>query len=1218
MAYKSIFATTQPTTATGYKSIFKPVLSTPVLTPADTRTQQAKDLMNGMIQSGQANTSTPIVAPRTPEVKQGVMANLWGGLKDAVLHPVKSLEELIKSPNPTPGKEATQADSTIFQIKGTNSASRFLNAMSIQAGITEAQMKDVAPKDRLAVAGALAGLAFPSKGIGMISEGLPGARGVVGLVGKGIKKITDIFKRAESLSPELRQIETKAFEKIATQGDQILADYKANNGKVVNADAMRPYFTDVGYAGHNAEAVQEPVSYLSKKAYTEGLKNKGKYATFTSGGSGAGKTSALENIPKYEHIADNSAVILDSNLSNIDSAIKKINQAVDAGKKPELFYVYREPVDALENGVVKRMIENPAEKGRLVPNNVIADNTIGSFEVAKQLESKGVSVNFVDNSLGKGKQTITTSAEIEKKLQGLNRENLTKQFNQKIDEIYKTGKITPEQYKGYTGKVPKVISQERGFITSAKEAVPQATKIAGQYIPRDTDNLAIMAKNLIKSDINTAEKLALTGTDDKAVATASELLKHYSNLAEKATDGAVKNALYDKAAQVANTIAPKLTEQGRAIQAASILGRLTPEGQVKFAASQIAKFNEAAKLGQKIPELTGEQANKIIGDMKAINAMPDGTEKAMKFQELQNYIKDLLPTPLFKKIVAVWKAGLLTGIKTTGVNMFANLSHIATETAKDIPATMVDKIVSLFTGARSKTLNLKGLTAGAKEGVSKGIRYLTTGFDERNIGTKLDFTRINFGKGKIAQALQKYTDTVFHLMGTEDQPFYYASKVRSLYEQAKVGAINKGLKGAEAQKFIDELIQNPTDKMIKYATTDAEISVFQNKTVLGEAARSIQKVGGGAGEIIVPFGRTPSAVAMQVLNYSPVGIATTIIENIGKGRFDQRLFSQGIGRGLTGTAVLALGASLYKKGMITTARPTGEKEQKLWELEGKQANSIKIGGEWRQVQVLGPIGNMLLVGGSFQKAFNNSGSPSEAMSQGLADTFSAFTQQTFLTGISNFIDAISDPARSAKTVAGSTLASVIPTIVSDVARATDTKERRADEIFQKLQARIPGVREGLEPQVNVLGQERGTVGNPLEIMADPTRPSPTQATPVISELRRLWDNGQKVSPSLLGDKAGYKGLTPQQNTELWKKAGEITDAKLGSLFTKPEYQKLDEEAKGKIVNDVVGKSQTSARAGLAIELTQDLQGEELKAKLSELKKGGLLTQEVFNLYLKIR
>ena len=741
--------------------------------------------------------------------------------------------------------------------------------------------------------------------------------------------------------------------------------------------------------------------------------------------------------------------------------------------------------------------------------------------------------------------------------------------------------------------------------------------MAGQYIPRSTDELAIKAKNLIKSDINTAENLALHGTDDKAVATASELLKHYADEAGKTTSEVVRNALYDKAAEVANTIAPKLTESGRSVQAASILGRLTPEGQVRFAASQISKYNETIPFAKRIPELTGEQSKYIIEEMKVINSMADGTEKAMRFQKLQNYISDLVPIPLIQKIIAVWKAGLLTGIKTSGLNIFANVSHAGSEIVKDIPATMVDKIVSLFTGKRAVGVSVKGGIVGIKEGMSKGWRYLITGFDERNIGTKLDYKRINFGNNIFAKGLQKYTDTVFRILGTEDQPFYYAAKTMSLYEQAKVAAINKGLKGKEAQKFIDNLIQNPTDEMIKYSSIDAETAVFQNKTTLAEAGRGIQKSFGGLGEVILPFNRTPSAVAMQILNYSPIGIVKTIFENIGKGKFDQRLFSQGMGRGLTGTAVLAMGYKLAQKGLITTARPTSKKEQKLWELEGKKPNSIKVGGKWRQAQVLGPLGNVLLVGGSFQEAFNNSGSPSEAITIALADASQAFTQQTFLTGVSNFIDAISDPARSAKFVAGSTLASVIPTISSDIARAMDTRERRANEIFDKLMARIPGVREKLEPQIDVLGQEKEIIGNPLEIMADPTRPSPEQSTPVIQELRRLWDKGFKVSPTLLGDKDGYSVLTPEQNTDLWKRAGEITNKKLTALINRPEYQELDDEEKSKIIDDFVNKSKLFSRVEKVLQITERLSGQELFNKLKELKESKLMTREVFNEYQRL-
>ena len=851
---------------------------------------------------------------------------------------------------------------------------------------------------------------------------------------------------------------------------------------------------------------------------------------------------------------------------------------------------------------VEAVIPGPGELKALMKPNVLKT-------LVKETD-EGVLKSFLIKEVKLGEEQATTIA----------RQVAPLKTEDEVRAVLQPKTPIPQSKKGFDW-------QERGFVKSVKEEFPEF-RVAGQYVPRSTDRLATKARNLIKDDIKTAEKMAISGTDDDSVAVGAELLKHYSDEATKAIDETIKNSFYDKAGILANEMARKLTEQGRSVQAASILSRLTPEGQLRFAAREIQKYNEeiAATRGglgglkKKIPELTAEQAKTIEVEMKSIREMAEGTEKAMRFQKLQNYIADLVPTPLFKKIIAIWKAGLLTGVKTSGLNIFSNVSHLGTEILKDIPATMVDKIVSLFSGKRATAFTLKGLVRGSKEGMEKGLRYLKTGFDERNIGTKLDYKRVNFGKGKLAKGLQTYTDTVFHILGTEDQPFYYASKLRSLYEQAKVQAINKGLKGDGAQKFIDDLIQNPTEKMIKYASTDAEVAVFQNRTLLGEAAKSIQKIGGGAGEIVVPFGRTPSAVATQILNYSPVGIVKTIVENIGKGRFDQRLFAQGIGRGITGTAVMFLGGLLFEKRLINLGRPTTEKEQKLWELEGRKPNSFydPIQKKWRSVQVLGPAGNVLLIGGYFKKEFQESGSPSEAIANALAGSTLSFTQQTYLTGVSNFIDAVSDPARSAEYVAGSTLASVIPTIVSDLARATDTKERRANEIFEKFQARIPGVRQGLEPQVDVLGGEIETIGNPLEVMADPTRPSPTKSSPVIDELRRLWDMGVKVSPTLLGDKKGYRGLTSGQNTELWKKAGEIINQKLNSLFLKDEYKKLADDKKGKVIDSVVEKSKLYARVAIVMEMTQELKGDKLKEKLSEFKESGLMTRGVYDNYLKLR
>lgn len=794
-----------------------------------------------------------------------------------------------------------------------------------------------------------------------------------------------------------------------------------------------------------------------------------------------------------------------------------------------------------------------------------------------------------------------------------------------VEEVEKLllgkGVIKPQTASKVAAQTLKegVPTQERGFIKSVQELAPEI-KATSKYAPRSTEELAVAAKNLIKTNFAAAEKMALQGTDESAVAAASELIKHYNNQALAVTDPSIRGALFDKAAEVANAISPKLTEQGRAVQAASILSKMTPEGQVRFAAKTIQKYNEAAKLSAKIPQLTGDQAQYIVKEMTDITRIADGAEKALKLHKLQDYISDLVPSPLWSKVVAVWKAGLLTGLKTSGLNVLANFNHAITETIKDIPAKAVDSIASLFTGKRTiGGVTLKGVGGGVKEGAAKGYRYLKTGFDERNVGAKLDWHRVNFGKSKVAKGLQTYEESIFRMMGAEDQPFYYGAKARSIADQALAEAANKGLKGEAKTKFVNELIASPTDDMLKYATIDAQTAVFQQETYLGsKVGKGIQNIP-GIGQIALPFNRTPSAVATQIINYSPVGIVKTIFENAGRGNFDQRLFSQGMGRGLLGTGLLALGAYLASNDMLALDRPAGEREQKLWELENRRPNSIKINGIWRNPAVLGPAGNVLLIGGQFHRAFQDFGSPFAALGEAFAGSAKSFFEQTFLTGINQLTSALSDPSRYAESTVRGLISSVVPTIVGDVARATDTKERRTPGILGSLLAKIPGVRQTLEPQVDVLGNQIGRKqGNPLEIMLDPTRPQKENQTPVVKEFRRLSDAGYKVSPTLLGDKKGYSSLTPQQNTALWERVGDVLGDKLDALFSSTTYQMLADDEKGKLIEQFVDRAKRDARVEAVMTVTQGLEGDTLNRKLLELKESGLMTREVFNAWLKAK
>lgn len=770
---------------------------------------------------------------------------------------------------------------------------------------------------------------------------------------------------------------------------------------------------------------------------------------------------------------------------------------------------------------------------------------------------------------------------------------------------------------------------ERSFSQRVDRMVPDADVNVETFTARNTDELAARARAIISEDPNKTQSIvdkikAGDVLDEDSVAVGSELLKDLTREFTDATDDIARNSINDRINDLAVPLAAQLTEQGRAIQAASILTRQTPEGMIRDAIRKINAYNaKVTNPSKRIDGLTPEQTKFITEEMTEIKKMPEGTDKAERMFKLQGYVSDLIPSSLPQKVANVWRAGLLTGIKTSGLNIASTAAHSGTEILKDIPAAAVDSVASLFTGKRTKTLNVAGSGRGFKEGFQKGARYWKTGFDERNVGAKLDYNRVNYGKGPAAKAFQTYTDTVFRTIGAQDQVFYYGASARSIMDQAKAQAKNAGLRGDDFVKYVDELVQNPTEEMLRYANLDATTAVFQNKTQLGKAAKTIQNIP-GVGYFVVPFAQTPSAVAMQIINYSPVGIVKTIIENIGKGRFDQRLFSQGIGRGIVGTAPLAIGAELYKNGLVALDYPAGDERQiELDKERGVNYNSIKMGDDWRSVITLGPVGNLVLMGAYFQKALEESGSPSEAMAQAGAGAVNSFTEQTFVTGARDFINVVTDPERYAGSYLPNLTASFIPTIVSDVARAGDPQERVTTgedfwETFQtKAQARTPGLRNELEPVITAFGTQDPRAAGPITSMIDPTRPSESRETALTAELQRLQDAGYKASPTKLGNKKGYESLSQEQNTQLWEIVGTLVNDKLSNLVEHPKYQAMDDDKKAENIKKVVDKAKIVGRAQYVLILTEGLPREERIEVLKALKADKLLTEQVFKEYEKL-
>lgn len=764
-------------------------------------------------------------------------------------------------------------------------------------------------------------------------------------------------------------------------------------------------------------------------------------------------------------------------------------------------------------------------------------------------------------------------------LQTLQKPELLTQTAQGLPEVLKVnkGKIPSSQISSkISSQVRSIITdqgniKERGFITTVKNAekLPQGVKdiVSGSYVVRSNKQLKTDALKLIQSDPVTAERLALNPQTDVHVQVGNELLNYYASKGD-----------FAKAKAIAEGMAQSGTSLGQAVQAFSQYDKTTPEGALRFAQSKINEYNKVhpqAKL-----TVTDKQVQDLFNSAHKIQTMPQGRERNIASNYLMEKVNNLIPSTFVDKAITVWKAGLLTSLRTTERNLLGNTIQGAAEVAKDIPANFADKLMGLKTGKRSMTFTTQGVGTGAKQGVQSAKDIVTTGFDPTQQISKYDVRHVTWGNNTVEQGLKKYTDFVFRTLGAQDKPFWQSSFARSLYDQAGAEAINAGKQGDKV--FIENLVNKPTEQMMLSATKDANIATFHDQSGLSKIANAFKKEMGkneitkAISEIFAPFTGVPSSIATQIISYSPIGLVKGAI-NTGKvlaGSVPelQRQAAQEVGRGVMGTGLFGLGAYLMSKGLMT-GQPKDTKEADQWTLEGKQANSIMIGGKWRSINSIGPQ-NLILLAGAKAQAERQKGS--EASIGTFAGNFAKdFMGQTFLQGMSAPLNVITDPVRYGPSYAGNQMASAVPNIIKDTSKAFDPYARENNKPLDYVTNSIPGLRNQNLIKRDVLGnpipQQPTGLGAYLDLFNSKT----PIVNPVVNELSRLNDIGSNATPSKITAKQTINGvkmqLTPEQLNILESTAGPQVINSLNQLIQTQGYQTLGDEEKANAINSIISQ-----------------------------------------------
>jgi hypothetical protein len=795
-------------------------------------------------------------------------------------------------------------------------------------------------------------------------------------------------------------------------------------------------------------------------------------------------------------------------------------------------------------------------------------------------------------------------------------EDLVKTFDETI-------KIKPSEKVKVSGMaIEQPELKQRGFSVSVQEAPNVSkkvkTQVLGGYEVKPNDVLMGEAKALLSEGVDLKNINKIENIDQKIAATIQEAI----NL-----DAAGK---HKEAAALFNNLSELGTQVGRGTQAFSLLNKMSPEAISLSVAGKIKKYNLTHN--KKLPELTGEQQKQLSKQVNEALKFPVGSkERGIALGKVNETINSFIPSTFADKFITVWKAGLLSSLRTHERNIVGNVIMQGSEQASLYPAAGADWLMSLATGKRSLVASQKGTVKGALEGGQTAADVIKYGFDPSGteIG-KYETKKVTWGNNPVEQALKKATDVVFNTLEAEDKVFWKSSYNRSLYNQAATEALNQGKKGDA--KFIQQLFDNATEQMKQTAFNDANYATFKDKNMLSGAIGQLKswvnrqtgpaaEAGKIVSEMLMPFTGVPTSIVGKTVAYSPIGLV--------KGSVDfgrvvagsevpglQRQAAQEIGRGVIGSGIFGLGAYLMSQGLMT-GQAKDQKERDQWALEGKQENSVLVNGKWRNIGSVGPQTLVLLAGAKANETAND---PEQNLGSYAFGTLNDQLNQTFLSGVQQPLSALNEPYK-AKSYLGGQVSSLIPNIVKDTSKAFDPLAREVDtstigsSIKGRVQQSIPFVRNKMIPQRDVLGNEIAQTPTGIGAYFDLFNSTTPISNNVVDELSRLNQAGYNKTPTRLDKNQTIGGekmtLNQAQLDRLEIVTGLATDKALNDLFNTTAYQSLDDAEKQDAIGDVITKTRKNVRAKINLKnIEEKSYTTSSDSQLAELGGFGMFTKSV--------
>lgn len=713
----------------------------------------------------------------------------------------------------------------------------------------------------------------------------------------------------------------------------------------------------------------------------------------------------------------------------------------------------------------------------------------------------------------------------------------------------------------------------------------------GTYTPQSNASLLDKAQNKIAQNLPDAAKTfreeVNTGkVNAETIAMGEQLLVDASAKGDMAT-------VLDLCASL--SIAAPVA--GRATQAFAMLKNLGGVGQAYYVARAVEQMNRNA-YAKAISEgrMEALQIDEALLDDLARAKTDDDVSRAM--DAICQDIGSQIPPSLSDQLSS-WRYLSMLGNPVAHIrNMTGNEAMSGLRGVKDALATGIERAFVRDASQRAHAVY-------SKRGQSDRAALAAEMFDKyrQDIanGGRLGFEQLiqqnrKHFNSETLDALSKWNSG---LLESEDAIFMRGA-FESAFTQYLVAqnidpaAITSEQEGAAARWAIDE----------------AQRATFRDASGLASWLSQTANKGAGyrlAVEAVMPFKKTPINVLKRGVDYSPIGViegAYMAVAGAKNGRYTPAQAVDRIASGLTGTALMALGAMLSRLGILRSSGEEDETYETFLQGTGAQTYALNVGDLSIGISNIAPASIPLFMGATLAEGLNAGDGSLMDVFTALASAANPLMEMSFMSSLNEVLNSYSENklVDAGLSAAKNYASQYLPTIGGKVADFADPVKRTSagsatsplkgfDSYFRGLARKVPGLSSAiLEPSINVKGEKTVTssFGEWLLDFANgfvlPVSVKVKNRDATDREIMRVFEatGNTDIVPTMPRKYFMVDGqrvnLSASQYTQYAQERGQAVYAAIKQLIKSSQYQSGDDEKKAELLKKTIESAENTVLA----------------------------------------